>query len=229
MKKTKFVNPIGYTTDISTRPQCSVPNCNNLAVNASSKRGYYQWRQASWIKEQYPDASGMWCCSMCHNTYTAKRNGVNNVTELTAKRHGLTQSEYSSNIAKGVASRKGFVSVTEYRNSIHRYLKHRKDYCENIDGRLGFICNTVLPTQSMIDAAGLVDWKPKQFLEVDHIDGNHTHNDPANLQTLCKHCHVIKSYTNGDHLTPGRKTRDKTPNITNIYINDSTVNIQSKS
>jgi hypothetical protein len=58
----------------------------------------------------------------------------------------------------------------------------------------------------MIDAAG-IKWLPIQFLEVDHIDGNHTHNKPKNLQTLCKCCHMIKSAQSGDHLTPGRKSR----------------------
>jgi 5-methylcytosine-specific restriction endonuclease McrA len=29
---------------------------------------------------------------------------------------------------------------------------------------------------------------------VDHIDGNHSNNDPANLQTLCKNCHSLKTY-----------------------------------
>jgi len=31
-------------------------------------------------------------------------------------------------------------------------------------------------------------------LDVDHIDGDHRNNDPANLQTLCKNCHVLKTY-----------------------------------
>jgi hypothetical protein len=161
----------------------------------------------------YPDAFDNFCCNYHHNENTAKKHGVKSAGHLTALRHG-------------------FDSVIEYKNSIHPYLKYRKDYCENIDGRLGFKCNTVLPTQEMIDAVGLgaAGWKPKQFLEVDHIDGDYTHNDPNNLQTLCKHCHAVKSVTHGDHLTPGRKTRDKITNITNnIYISDSTVNIQTKS
>lgn len=203
-------HPIGYTTDLSTRPQCSVPGCTNLAVNFSHKKGYYYWRRSNWIKTVYPSATDIWCCSKCHNDNTARKHGVSSSEELTA-------------------IRQGYSSAVEYRNNIHPYLRYRKDYCENVDGRLGFKCNTVLPTQDMIDSVGLTGWKPKQFLEVDHIDGNHTHNNPDNLQTLCKHCHVIKSYTHGDNLTPGRKTRDKNPIITNIYINDSTVNINANS
>src|SRR6056300_1218423 len=60
------------------------------------------------------------------------------------------------------------------------YLIHRKKYCENQDGRLGFYCTT-----SIID--------PTWQLDVDHIDGNSANNNPHNLQTLCKCCHSMKS------------------------------------
>lgn len=41
-------------------------------------------------------------------------------------------------------------------------------------------------------------------LDVDHIDGNSGNNDPSNLQTLCANCHRLKTFANGDHLTPVR-------------------------
>jgi hypothetical protein len=112
--------------------------------------------------------------------------------------------------AEHQGSKKG-LNRTQWRNSFHSYLQYRKEYCENIDGRLGFVCNTVLPTPEMLAAAGL-SWTPDQFLEVDHIDGISKRTDginpdrPENLQTLCHHCHKIKGIQNGDHLTPGRKT-----------------------
>jgi len=31
-------------------------------------------------------------------------------------------------------------------------------------------------------------------LDVDHIDGNHSNDDPTNLQTLCANCHRLKTY-----------------------------------
>ena len=31
-------------------------------------------------------------------------------------------------------------------------------------------------------------------LDVDHIDGDHSNNDPTNLQTLCANCHRLKTY-----------------------------------
>jgi 5-methylcytosine-specific restriction endonuclease McrA len=29
---------------------------------------------------------------------------------------------------------------------------------------------------------------------VDHIDGNHSNDDPSNLQTLCANCHRFKTW-----------------------------------
>jgi len=64
---------------------------------------------------------------------------------------------------------------------------HKKDYCENKDGRLGFEC----PVKD--------DYKlPSSSLHGDHIDGNHENNLPENLQTLCSICHHIKGLKEGD-------------------------------
>tara|TARA_R100000049_G_C1852617_1_gene19265 strand:+ start:55 stop:462 length:408 start_codon:yes stop_codon:yes gene_type:complete len=73
------------------------------------------------------------------------------------------------------------------------YKIHRKEFCENIDGRLGFNCK-----------AEIIDYELQ--IDVDHIDGNSTNNDPKNLQSLCKNCHAIKTQQSKDYLTPGRKT-----------------------
>lgn len=191
----EYSHPIGHTTDISTRPQCSVPGCTNLAVNASHKKGFYFWRRSNWIAEQHPTATDIWCCSKCHNDNTARKHGLSSSRELTAKRAG-------------------FASVLEYQHAKHPYLWARKDFCENIDGRLGHKCTTNVWWSGM--------------LQVDHIDGDHTNNVIENFQTLCACCHSYKSWKNGDYKTPGRKTRKKESSITNIYISDSTVNISSK-
>ena len=73
------------------------------------------------------------------------------------------------------------------------YKIYRKDYCENIDGRLGFVCTTTI-----IDE----EWQ----LDADHIDGNPSNNTGDNIQTLCKCCHAIKTRDKKDNLTDGRKT-----------------------
>jgi hypothetical protein len=62
---------------------------------------------------------------------------------------------------------------------------HKKDYCENRDGHLGFSCTSTIHGT----------W----VLELDHMDGNHLHNVPANVETLCKICHAQKSRLAGDY------------------------------
>ena len=62
----------------------------------------------------------------------------------------------------------------------------KKDYCENIDGRLGFECTATIVGSYQLD--------------MDHIDGDHYHNVPENIQTICKNCHAVKSRENKDHL-----------------------------
>ena len=74
------------------------------------------------------------------------------------------------------------------------YKKYRKDYCENIDGRLGFKC-----TSTIMNTA----WN----LEVDHIDGDRTNNHESNLQTLCNCCHRYKTFANEENLKPEKRTK----------------------
>lgn len=116
-------------------------------------------------------------CQHCHDTRTAAKHGLKNVKEVVAKNAG-------------------FSSVLEYTQSMHPSLKHRKDYCENIDGRLGFKCTTTI-----VSLPG--GWNG--MLDVDHIDGDPSNDTPENYQTLCKCCHTYKGKINGDHATPGRK------------------------
>ena len=73
------------------------------------------------------------------------------------------------------------------------YRIHRKDFCENEDGRLGFKCTTTI-----ID--------PEWQLDTDHINGNPSDNRKENLQTLCKCCHSIKTRDSKDYASPGRKS-----------------------
>lgn len=75
---------------------------------------------------------------------------------------------------------------------INKYVQHKKDFCENIDGRLGYKCTTKLMFSGQ--------------LQVDHVDGNPYNNIPRNLQTLCACCHIYKTNIMGDSKTPGRKT-----------------------
>ena len=70
---------------------------------------------------------------------------------------------------------------------VHPYLKNRKDYCENVDGRLGYKCTTTIVYRGQ--------------LEVDHIDGNPYNHSKENLQTLCNCCHTYKTHISRDRET----------------------------
>tara|TARA_Y100000310_G_scaffold268895_1_gene281788 strand:+ start:1055 stop:1579 length:525 start_codon:yes stop_codon:yes gene_type:complete len=101
------------------------------------------------------------------------------VKKKIAKKKGISVAEYRKEILEKVASNKG-MTPNEYRNSLHPYKKYRKKYCENIDGRLGYVCDAII-----------IDYEYQ--LEVDHIDENHNNNDPDNLQTLCANDHRLKT------------------------------------
>ena len=65
---------------------------------------------------------------------------------------------------------------------------HKKDYCENYDGELGFVCP--------VDRACWIEFR--NSLDLDHLDGDHHNNIPDNVKTYCKLCHGKKSLENGD-------------------------------
>jgi 5-methylcytosine-specific restriction endonuclease McrA len=66
--------------------------------------------------------------------------------------------------------------------------QHKKTYCENHDGHLGFTC--IVPHDA---------WEGYDFgLDLDHLDGDHNNNVPENVRTYCKFCHGRKSLENGD-------------------------------
>lgn len=56
------------------------------------------------------------------------------------------------------------------------WLAHRKDHCEEC----GFIPQHICQ------------------LDVDHLDGDKTNNDPSNYRTLCANCHRLKTYLSRD-------------------------------
>ena len=90
------------------------------------------------------------------------------------------------------AAKKG-LNKNQWKNSFHKYKKYRKEYCENIDGRLGFKCTATIVN-------------PYWQLDADHINGNPTNNEEANIQTLCSNCHRMKTMISADGKSPGRKT-----------------------
>jgi len=110
-------------------------------------------------------------CGSCHGKKVAAKHGLKSMVQVLAKKQGKT--------------------VTQYANQYHPSRRYRKTYCENKDGRLGFICTTTIHWEGMLD--------------VDHINGNPSDKDETNYQTLCKCCHAYKTNKYKDYDTPGRK------------------------
>ena len=98
-----------------------------------------------------------------------------------------------------LVTKRGFKSRVELANSRSPYRRHRKSYCENIDGRLGFICT-----------ATIVDECLGAQLDVDHRDGNKKNNNIENLQTLCAVCHRYKTWKEKDMKSKKRKDYERT-------------------
>lgn len=151
-------------------------------------------------------------CSSCYRKSVAEKHGVVDFTDVLAKNAGFssgkeylkhtqlqtalnagfdTYAEYLAYNNQLAAEEAGFDNVTDWKNSKHPYRKYRKDYCENLDGRLGYTCTTTIVINDQ--------------LEVDHINGKPWDNRPENLQTLCNCCHKYKTRIFKDYATPGRK------------------------
>lgn len=131
------------------------------------------------INNSIPTCEVPGCNKIAQNTGNGRRRKASWVREMYGVEHGyVCQKHHSINYAMG-----GW-----------EYKIHRKDYCENIDGRLSFTC-----TSTIVD--------PEWQLDADHINGNPKDNGAENIQTLCKCCHPMKTKMNGDYATPGRKTR----------------------
>jgi len=66
---------------------------------------------------------------------------------------------------------------------------HKKKFCENKDGILGFIC----PMDN-----SRFDEFTSDIYHMDHLDGNHNNNSLDNLKTFCAICHTRKGKESGD-------------------------------
>ena len=67
---------------------------------------------------------------------------------------------------------------------------HKKEYCENIDGHLGWKCPVPSKAWKKLDLLNALD--------LEHLDGDHFNNVPSNVETICKLCHGKKSILNND-------------------------------
>lgn len=75
---------------------------------------------------------------------------------------------------------------------------HKKKYCENQDGMLGFKCP--------MDASRYAEF-PSDIYDMDHLDGDHHNNVASNLITICKICHARKGKESGDFNAQKKSSR----------------------
>lgn len=110
-----------------------------------------------------------------HTLPTCVNDGCDNYVQVREWKYWSFKSECSS---CATARKKGIdrIGVT----------KHKKNYCENADGHLGWIC----PVLTFVGF--------ENSLDLDHLDGDHHNNVPDNVKTYCKLCHGRKSLINGD-------------------------------
>ena len=178
----------GKSSEIISPPTCSSEGC----IDPKTVMDWH-WTSGKPIFRNF--------CITCHNNNTAKRyalthpsaSWVTSIAHVIAHKNGCSGIyEYANLLAK----KQGFASMTHKLNTKHPYRQYRKDYCENIDGRLGNgkSCSTNVFWDGMLD--------------VDHIDENPANNNLDNLQTLCKCCHAFKTneFVKKYGQTPGRKT-----------------------
>ena len=147
-------------------------------------------------------------CGNCNRKNIIDKRGVTSILEVTAANAGFdsveeyqkdistkagfdSYADYNAHKNHQIAIDAGFENYTDYTNSKHPYRKYRLTYCENVDSRLDYRCTTTIKLSAQ--------------LEVDHIDGDPSNNDPENLQTLCSCCHKYKTIMYEDHKSPGRK------------------------
>lgn len=60
-----------------------------------------------------------------------------------------------------------------------------------------------LQKKELCEECGFKPIHPCQ-LDVDHIDGDHTNNEPSNLKTLCANCHRLKTFLAEDSVPNGQ-------------------------
>jgi 5-methylcytosine-specific restriction endonuclease McrA len=99
-------------------------------------------------------------------------------------RHWTTQGDPSLKTECGRCS-----NFRKKKRNISGIIFHKKDFCENKEGILGFVCP--------MDPSRYLEF-PCDIYHMDHLDGNHHNNTIENVKTFCSICHTRKGKENGD-------------------------------
>ena len=123
---------------------------------------------------------------------TCINEGCDNHVQVREWKYWSFKSECSSCAAARKENRyilrEGHKHIVDRKGKEIGVIIHKKDYCENHDGHLGFSCP--VPHDGWIGF--------QNSLDLDHLDGDHNNNVPSNVKTYCKLCHGRKSLENGD-------------------------------
>ena len=166
------------------RPTCEIDGCNRIAHWVGTYR-----RDGSRIYRKY-----------CGSHHLERRKQFVEIKSQTDRRsapacNGAGCKKKTTLMGTDIIGTPLYtVYCPDHLNLSTAYAAARKNYCENIDGRLGFACTSTIVWKGMLD--------------VDHIDENPLNNNLDNLQTLCKNCHSFKGnqFIKLHGVTPGRKT-----------------------
>lgn len=126
-----------------------------------------------------------WIGYNCHVKQYSSKRGANSKLEVEAmnagfdfKCHPAGIKAWSLEKVRRAARAAGYTDCPDFINKDHRYLRHRKDYCENHDGHLGFSCDTNGKARK-----SALDVHHRVYQQVGGTD------HPDNLITLCVCCH----------------------------------------
>ena len=121
-----------------------------------------------------------------HTLPTCVNDGCNNNVQVREWKYWSFKSECSS-------------CATARKKGVDRpgVVKHKKNYCENHDGHLGWPCPVLKD--------GWIGFE--NSIDLDHLYGYHHNNTPSNVKTYCKLCHGRKSLINGDCNSNKASTR----------------------
>ena len=199
-------------------PKCHIDGCNTDAQNQSKRK------DGSIVRRKL---NGKYICGTHWVKHCASKRGVSvsemkkqnkqkskdkgylggYANETQAKAFTEEMTKKCAELSEKVGQKIDVEKFVQYHGTDTEYLMFREDHCENT-----LKTSKLRPT--LKDESGKRKFPRCNYpvshpaqLQVDHINGNSKQNHPDNLQTLCANCHIAKTFSSGDNLSPGRKTR----------------------
>jgi 5-methylcytosine-specific restriction endonuclease McrA len=102
-------------------------------------------------------------------------------------------------MTRGLSKKDGRVLFKKKCYTCSGHYSRRKEKGENFGSRQRPYKEAIIRKKETMtcERCGFKAEDPCQ-LDIDHIDGNHSNNDPSNHQVLCANCHRLKTKLNKD-------------------------------